>query len=210
MGLLVAALCVAAQLSPSVVLRTLDPFEAVHFTFVEQETRNYEQTRSGGAETPYVDPWGRQFVEKDLGGEYALYSKGVNGFDDDGARDDILMYGPGLPCYRFGHTPTGAVVKWARVHLFVVAALLCATYVLLRVVSRRTSTAREVVFTGLVGLPLSCTLGAIAGAVYVPALGSGLESPGLAPLEWLVGGSVVASTHLGSFALRRLHGPEHG
>lgn len=62
MGLFLAVLCAAASSSSSVLPRLLDPDEAVHFTFVEQETRSYDRRGTGAMESPYVDPWGRPFV----------------------------------------------------------------------------------------------------------------------------------------------------
>lgn len=207
-GLLLAVLCAAGLCSPAVPLRLLGPYEAVHFSFVEQEQRTYDLRASGELVT-FVDPWGRSFVEKDLSGVYALYSRGVNGLDEEGRGDDILMYGPGLPCYRFGHTGVGTVVSWARIWLFGAAAINSVTYVLLRAVPRRATRAGELALTGFVGLPLACFLGAVANEVHGRALSSGLERSRLVSPDVFVGGSVLLATCLGSFALRRLHGPEH-
>lgn len=208
-GLLLALLCAAGLCSPSVPLRLLEPYEAVHFSFVEQEQRTYD-LRSRGERVTFVDPWGRSFVEKYISDDYALYSRGVDGLDDEGKGDDVLMYGPGLPCYRFGHTGVGTVLRWSRTWLLVAAALLGVTYVLLRAVSRRATRAGEHAFTGLVGLPLACFLGAVANEVHGRALSSDFERSGLVSPDVFVGGSVMLATCLGSLALRRLHGPEHG
>ena len=203
-GFVLAAICVAALWVRPALSQVIGPYEAVHYTFVEQETRNYARRGTSEPEETYVDPWGRYFVERDLGGEYALYSRGLNGVDDAGKLDDVMMYGPGLPCFRFGHTRVGATVSWSRAFLLALAAALLGAYLGLRTIPRRSSKVREALLAAGLGLPLAVLALALFNGVWawVP------ETEPLSPLMIIqVFASLALPVSLSLFALRLLHAP---